>query len=396
MIPGFQGGLSKESRADFRDYKSFLQSAERSNSRGDQDSALAFALNALKYLKRVLARETGVEEKSSLEQEMKKLRSLLVGLYKSVGEKEKLIRQAPPMIASPDSNPTHSSSFEFCKIEPEDITINMGEGGKIGGSLEGDIYKCDYKNSHCVAKIYKRIEGMKYSEAKETIMRDMLNTLTLNHPNILRYYGYYVKPEPYCSMPETLCLVMDRALMDLGRAIRENLLKTSQDKMSVIMGILSGLIYLHSVGVIHSDLKPENVLLVPGIESGYRAQICDFGLSVIKENRRKAQLTTYQAVGTSQIYTTPEILTTGKVSARSDLFSFASVAYYVLTGNHPICSKNMAAVDSDIKAGKMPRPPLGVNAFWRTIFEKCWKKDPRDRPDDTELYRELQDILRGM
>lgn len=382
----------KAKREAYNNYRGSLENGNAYERRGDFNSALAHTLDALKWLRRTRDREDDPAAKSQLDRELSEVKERLSRLCRIVNENEHFFQ--PPVEKA--RNPTLTSSLpsNSCKISGNDINIKF-KTGKLGGSLEGDIFRCDYKNAHCAIKIYKKIQGMTYSQVKHTIKKDMENTLSLNHPNVLRYYGYYVSPNSYGSMPETIGLVMDIAKMDLSKACMEGLM-TEKDKKNAIMDVLAGLVYLHSVGVVHSDLKPENVLLIPGVESDYRAQLCDFGLSAVKESRQRTNETLLNAVGYTMNYAAPEVLTQSKVCAQSDTFSLASMAYYLLEGKRPFQGCNELIIRQRIENADMPRPSSKYDEFWKEIFESCWKKDPKSRPSDRELYAKLQDILKKM
>ena len=383
---------SKAKRDAYRNYQSSLDNGRVYEKRGDFNSALAHTLDALKWLRRTREREDDSNARSKLDQELSDIRTTLSRLCRIVNENEHFFQ--PPVEKTQNQVPTTSLSSNSCKISGSDIDIKF-KTGKLGGSLEGDIFRCDYKNAHCAVKIYKKIQGMTYSQVKHTIKKDMENTLSLNHPNVLRYYGYYVSPKSYGAMPETIGLVMDIAEMDLSKAYEKGKLK-EEDKKNAIMDVLAGLIYLHSVGVIHSDLKPENVLLIPGIGSNYRAQLCDFGLSAVKESRQRTDGTLINAIGYTMNYAAPEVLTLSKACAQSDTFSLASMAYFLLEGKRPYQGYNEIFVKQHIENADMPKPSSKLDEFWEEIFKQCWKKNPKDRPSDRDLYARLQDILRRM
>lgn len=159
------------------------------------------------------------------------------------------------------------------------------------------------------------------------------------------------------------------------------------------MDVLSGLIYLHSVGIIHSDLKPENVLISPGVNTKYRAQLCDFGLSVVKPTREPTNGTRYTGKGATLCYAAPEQVARNICSTMSDIFSLGGVAYFLITGKDPFEGMNSVLVERKCENCEMPTLPKGIDEFWQTIFENCWVKNPENRIIPTTLLKKLRKLF---
>ncbi len=94
--------------------------------------------------------------------------------------------------------------------------------------------------------------------------------------------------------------------------------------------LLDALGAAHRAGVIHLDVKPENVLLEPEPRGRYRARLCDFGLAALAERRRGAHL-----VRGTGVYMAPEQVVGGDVDARADLYALGVLLYELVAGAPP-------------------------------------------------------------
>lgn len=104
------------------------------------------------------------------------------------------------------------------------------------------------------------------------------------------------------------------------------------DAIPLVRQLANGLAAAHQAGIIHRDLKPENIMYNPA--TGV-AKLLDFGIARDAEEPPEERLTrTGFFVGTLQ-YVAPEALSGELVDGRADIYSLATITYYILTGRHP-------------------------------------------------------------
>lgn len=136
------------------------------------------------------------------------------------------------------------------------------------------------------------------------------------------------------------------------------------------------LAYAHARGVIHRDVKPENILLERG--SG-RVMVTDFGIA---RNQRASGLTADGMVLGSVHYMSPEQVAAGDLDGRSDLYALGIVAFQLLSGTLPFDAPQASAVLL-MQATQAP-PPLAtvapqVPAPLAQVVDRCLRKDPAER-----------------
>ncbi|KAI9004929.1 kinase-like domain-containing protein [Hyaloraphidium curvatum] len=152
-----------------------------------------------------------------------------------------------------------------------------------------------------------------------------------------------------------------------------------------------GMTFLHSKGVIHSDLKAENVL----VEDGTRmpvAKIADFGLAKVRtrvEDTKGNKAYQYQGLAGATIrYAPPEFFDEEPLRKPSDVWTFGMMCYQVLSGGRDPFSDltNPPAVMKAIFGGKRPPRPDNVpDAVW-SLMQSCWKEEMGERPTMAENF----------
>jgi Tol biopolymer transport system component/tRNA A-37 threonylcarbamoyl transferase component Bud32 len=164
---------------------------------------------------------------------------------------------------------------------------------------------------------------------------------------------------------------------------------TWRQVVDLLAGVADGLAAAHAVGILHRDIKPDNILLS---SSGY-AKLADFGLAKLVEGDSDVTRTatdvytrTGAIIGTIP-YMSPEQASGHTLDSRSDIFSFGVVLYEMLAGRRPFeGSSNLEVLQKVIHEEP---PPLGdaVPINLRLLVEKALEKDPAER------YQSMRDLV---
>ncbi len=183
---------------------------------------------------------------------------------------------------------------------------------------------------------------------------------------------------------------------DLERERRRGRKWTPEETAGMMADIADALAHTHEKGILHRDIKPGNILIE---NKTNRVVLTDFGLA--KGQMDDTLTATGFAVGTPA-YMAPEQITDQfgtQPDGRSDLFALGTVAYEMLTQEHPFLANDDLSTMRNIVNGKLkpmreldPSLPEPLAA----IFEKLLNKNPKDRmPNAASLSKALRDWLRG-
>jgi predicted Ser/Thr protein kinase len=203
--------------------------------------------------------------------------------------------------------------------------------GKLGAGAMGEVFRAlDPVLGREVA--IKVVTG-KLSEdagARDRFLREAQAAATLNHPNIITVYDFGEEQGQAFMAMELL------EGQDLRELLAKGTLTGLEGKVAIMEQILDGLAFAHSKGVVHRDLKPGNVHVLPNGQ----VKVMDFGLA-----RRIAE----DKVSTSVIrgtpyYMAPEQARGERATARSDVFSIGAMFYEVLSGHRPFTGPTIPAV----------------------------------------------------
>ena len=216
------------------------------------------------------------------------------------------------------------------------------------------------------------------------IVREARAAARLNHPGIVGLYELAADDDDLYLVSE---LVRGRTLADLER---ERAL-SDRDVARIGAALCEALEHAHARGVIHRDVKPQNVMVVaePAAGAGF-AKLTDFGVAHVANADRVTR--TGDVVGTLE-YMAPEQAEGREATPASDVYSLALTLYEAWTGANPVRGRGPAAT-----AKKIGRPLPSLGARRRDlppdlcdVIDDALEADPGLRPSTRELAAELRD-----
>lgn len=174
---------------------------------------------------------------------------------------------------------------------------------------------------------------------------------TIQSPHVVRVTDYGKGPDgtPYLVMEllagETLQAVMDRS---------DKL--TPQQAIEFAIQILSGLEAAHDLGVVHRDLKPDNVLVTPST-GGSLLKLIDFGIAKLRESKeyKKGLTTTGAVMGTAEYMAPEQLYAASEVDHRADLYSLGVILFEMLSGTFPADADDVQAIVAKVVTGDVRR-----------------------------------------
>jgi serine/threonine-protein kinase len=219
----------------------------------------------------------------------------------------------------------------------------------------------------------------------ERFRREAELAASLRHPNVLEIHDY---GEDATHGPFLVCEWVRGE--DL-RAFAGRLAPVPPEAAVVLAWELArALAAAHTRGIVHRDVKPDNVL----VAEGGPLKLADFGLAALEDQER---LTSTGAVTGSLSYMAPERLDTGAFSPASDVYAVGVTLFELLTGTTPHAGQGAAHLIAEVMTRDAPSlldVLPGVPAPLAELVARCLARDPRDRPQNgAALDAELAGLL---
>ena len=227
----------------------------------------------------------------------------------------------------------------------------------------------------------------------ERFTREVRVAAALQHPNVVPLFkAGEAAGLPYYVMPYVS-----------GQSLRAHLTREGRirlaDALSILRDVARALAFAHEQGVVHRDVKPENVLI-----AGDAAVVTDFGIAKAvaaagdEHAERAGDLRTLSSVGSmigTPAYMAPEQAAGDpQVDHRADLYAWGVLAYELLAGVHPFAGRATAQVLLAAQLSETPEPlsrcAPGLTPTLTALVMRCLEKDRRRRPQSA---REILDAL---
>ena len=257
---------------------------------------------------------------------------------------------------------------------------------KLGGGGMADVYLCEdlTLGRHVAVKVLLQ-RYLNDPTFVERFRREAKAAAGLNQQNLVAIYDWGELDGTYYIVME---YVEGETLKDL---IRRRGRLSGNESVNVTMQLLAAVDFAHRSGIVHRDIKPQNVML----DRGGTVKVMDFGIARAGDS---GMTEAGSILGTAQ-YLAPEQAKGQPVDERSDLYSVGVVLYEMLTGTVPF--KGDSAVTVALKhVNEVPREPAelvpGLPYSMNQIVLKAMAKDPADRYQSAaEFARDLRAAREG-
>jgi serine/threonine protein kinase len=265
--------------------------------------------------------------------------------------------------ASPEEPP------KVVSIGPYRLLAPIGEGGM------GVVHLAQGPDGSRVALKVLRPHIVGDSEARERLAREVSSLKRISSPRIAEI----IDADPHGEVPYVVTRYVPG--LSLYHHVAEEGAITGGDLLHFTDCLAEALLAVHSVGVLHRDIKPTNVLM-----EGRSPVLIDFGLARVAEDPRLTQ--TGWLLGTPG-YLAPEILYGDDASPASDVHSLAATTVYAATGRPPYGKGPAMAIMDRVRRGE--HDLSGIDGPLRQVLRDALSPDPLERPSLHELRQFISD-----
>ncbi len=300
--------------------------------------------------------------------------------------------------------------------EEKNLNIDFSELDvidKIGSGAFGEIFKCRWRGTLVAAKCIKSSKIVKlWRESAVNRSADIDEDLTeaefkealadfrgetrilrsLRHPNICMLLSYS-QTENFQVMISEL---MKCSLLDVFRShLLNGTSMPRKTQISYAHQIAKGMNYLHNCHppVIHRDLKPANLL----VDFSGTLKITDFGLAKVRPDPKTKEMEQFRMTGETGSYRfmAPEVFRHEQYTETVDIYSFAMIFYYLVSGRPPW--ESLSGLQAVVKASVEADRPI-IYRSWdsqiASLMQRCWDENPAGRPSFEIILDELNDYSR--
>lgn len=199
---------------------------------------------------------------------------------------------------------------------------------------------------------------------------ELLNSI--DHPYIVKTLGFF-----YGDKKHPPCILLEYCPNNLLNSIKS---LTGVDQIRIIYQLCKVIDFIHRAGLIHRDIKPNNIL----IDANKNIKLCDFGIAKIMSVDSQTETMTH-GIGTPH-FMAPELFESDSIyDNKVDVYAFGIVLYFILTkGQLPKLSI------ADIIKMKQISVPSTVNSFSKNLILKCTSYYPKDRPSFNSILKDIE------
>ncbi|KZV92104.1 hypothetical protein EXIGLDRAFT_749828 [Exidia glandulosa HHB12029] len=293
-----------------------------------------------------------------------------------------------------DEERPEDRSLQFLASAGTNISVRWQQGRFIGAGAFGSVYLAMNLDSGGLMAVKEiRFHDVTSLPSLYQQIKDELSVMEmLHHPNIVQFYGIEVHRDKIYIFEEFCQGGSLAALLELGRIEDERIVQV------YTMQILEGLLYLHSKGIVHRDIKPDNILL----DSEGVIKLVDFGAAkVLQRNHKSIMRTRMSTVALpdgmrnsltgTPMYMSPEVIKGNRRGRQGamDIWALGCVVLEFATGKKPWSNlDNEWAIMFHIGVATQHPPlpePGQLSELGIDFIQQCLTIDPMKRPTAEEL-----------
>jgi len=286
----------------------------------------------------------------------------------------------------------YPEDFLVCPRDATPLTLEGAGGDRLVGKVLGDAYQIVrlvgeggmgrvYEARHLRLKDRRfaikvlHAEMARDNEIVARFQREAESASSIGHPNVIDVYDVHKMPD---GVPYIASEFLD------GKEFGEQLAKQGRIDVATAVHVARqtcrALAAAHKKGIVHRDMKPENVFLVTH-DGAIVVKVIDFGISTAAEGGKSNLTKTGMIMGTPS-YMSPEQARGDKVDARADIYAVGAMIYFALTGMKPFETDDPASTLSLVLTEEPERPRKlnpEIPEALELVIQKAMAKDASDR-----------------
>ncbi|KAK2965062.1 hypothetical protein RJ639_029448 [Escallonia herrerae] len=293
-------------------------------------------------------------------------------------------------------------TWEVPKEDQEEWTADLSQlfiGNKFASGAHSRIYRGIYKQRAVAVKMVRIPTHKEETRAllEQQFKSEVALLSRLYHPNIVQFIAACKKPPVYCIITE----YMSQGTLRMYLNKKEPYSLSTETILRLALDISRGMEYLHSQGVIHRDLKSNNLLL----NDEMRVKVADFGTSCLETQTQesKGNMGTYR-------WMAPEMIKDKPYTRKVDVYSFGIVLWELTTallpfqGMTPVqaafavaekflsqfCFADLLTSYFWLLENERPPMPASCQPALAHLIKRCWTANPSKRPDFSEIVSALE------
>ncbi|KPI87032.1 protein kinase-like protein [Leptomonas seymouri] len=276
--------------------------------------------------------------------------------------------------------PLMSPSLQHSNLLTVEEMETFSCGPALGKGSYGTVHLGILTNGKLVAVKYINIVS-ESPEALASVKAEVNMLRELSHPNIIRYFGAH-------TIHDTMLVFMEFAVGgSLTSIVRKFTHLTEAVMQLYTYQILRGLLYLHEKGVVHRDIKGENILI-----DGYGvAKLADFGCSKSLANIANATQVGCGTLVGSPFWMAPEVIRSEAYGTKADIWSVGCTVVEMLNGGEPPWREEFDNVYSAMfyvgSTNDIPQIPEETSELCRDFLFRCFERDVQKRASADELLQ---------
>jgi hypothetical protein len=257
-------------------------------------------------------------------------------------------------------------------------------GDYLGGGGFGSVTRGIYRGQDVAVK--KLLSQYLTPEMQIEFEREIMLMKDLHHPNIVQLIGA-------SNIKGNLAIVIEFAPLGSLASVMEKHSLSLIMKITMLLESAKALQFLHANGIIHRDIKPQNILVFSlEQKSPVHVKLTDFGTArMISEEA----MTVTKNIGTISFMAPESLGKNPRIEKSADVYSFALLMWSVLLEQTPFSElKWDSDVEAHVKAGhRLPFPPShGIDAALMLLISECWAHEPHERPSMANVVQRLVNL----